>query len=97
MGGLLSECCDVEDVERIALVSAERVVVGADCHMFALLPNSDIRQRDLDVRFGSKAEVTPSDCDVRFTPESRHSSWQSECQLSAISRHRVASSDTHFA
>jgi hypothetical protein len=33
MGGLLSECCDVEDVEWIALVSAERVVVGADCHI----------------------------------------------------------------
>jgi hypothetical protein len=28
--------------------------------------------RHRDVRFGSKAEVTPLDCDVRFTPQSGH-------------------------
>jgi hypothetical protein len=38
MGELLSECCDVEDVERIALGSAERVVSPiAVEQMFALL------------------------------------------------------------
>jgi hypothetical protein len=37
MGELLSECCDVEDVERIALGSAERVVSPiAVERMFAL-------------------------------------------------------------
>jgi hypothetical protein len=53
----LSECCDVEDVEWIALVSAERVVVGADCHVSALPPKADIRPRDQAVCFGPKADI----------------------------------------
>jgi hypothetical protein len=39
-----------------------------------------------DVRLGSKAEMTPSDCDVRFTPNSGHPSAQSKCPLWAKSR-----------
>jgi hypothetical protein len=38
-----------------------------------------------DVRFGSKADVTLLDFDVRFTPESRHSPAPSRCQLWAKS------------
>jgi hypothetical protein len=33
------------------------------------------------------SHLVPFDCDVRFTPESRHSFRQSECPLSARSRH----------
>jgi hypothetical protein len=44
-----------------------------------------------DVRFGSKADVTPLDCDVRFAPESGHSPTRSGCPLWARSRHRVIS------
>jgi hypothetical protein len=57
MGGLLSECCGLEDVEWIALVSAERVVVGADCHMSALPPKADIAENDWHVRFGPEADA----------------------------------------
>ena len=28
-------------------------------------------ERDRDVRFGSKADMVPSQCDVRFTPRKR--------------------------
>jgi hypothetical protein len=38
-----------------------------------------------DVRFGSKADVTLLDFDVRFTPKSGHSSAQSRCPLWAKS------------
>jgi len=38
------------------------------------------------VRFGSKAEVTPLDCDVRFTSENGHSPTRLGCLLWAISR-----------
>jgi hypothetical protein len=34
MGGLLSECCNIEDVEWIALGSAERVVIGPECPLW---------------------------------------------------------------
>jgi hypothetical protein len=39
-----------------------------------------------DVRFGSKADVAASICDVRFTPESGHSPTRSGCLLGAKSR-----------
>ena len=32
-----------------------------------------------DVRFGSKADMTPRHCDVRFTPESRHATGRPGC------------------
>jgi hypothetical protein len=35
---------------------------------------ADIRPRDQDVCFGSKADVTLLNFDVRFTPESGHGS-----------------------
>ena len=38
-----------------------------------------------DVRFGSKADMARSNCDVRFTPNSGHPSTQSKCLLWAIS------------
>jgi hypothetical protein len=42
------------------------------------------------VRFGSKADMTPADCDVRFTPESGHPSTQSKCPLWADTVAKVA-------
>jgi hypothetical protein len=39
------------------------------------------------VRFGSKAEVTPVNCDVCFTPESGRATAVEECPLSAGSGH----------
>jgi hypothetical protein len=41
----------------------------------------------VDVRFGSKADVTVSPLDVRFTPESGHLQCTSPCPLSARSGH----------
>jgi hypothetical protein len=41
------------------------------------------------VRFGSKADITSIQRDVRFTPESGHSPPRSQCPLSAISGHRA--------
>jgi hypothetical protein len=38
-----------------------------------------------DVRFGSKADVTLLNFDVRFTPESGHSPTRSGCLLWAMS------------
>jgi hypothetical protein len=40
-----------------------------------------------DVRYGSKADVEPSNLDVRFTPKSRHRLSLSSCPLCAKSRH----------
>jgi hypothetical protein len=40
-----------------------------------------------DVRFGSKADVTLLNVDVRFTPESGHRSAAWECPLCAKSGH----------
>jgi hypothetical protein len=40
--------------------------------MSALPPKADIRPRDQDVCFGSEADVTLLNFDVRFTPESGH-------------------------
>ena len=41
--------------------------------MSALPPKADIGWACRDVRFGSKADVTLLNFDVRFTPESGHS------------------------
>jgi len=46
-------------------------------------------RRYLNVRFGSKADVTLLNFDVRFTPESGHSPTRSGCLLWATSRHPV--------
>jgi hypothetical protein len=43
--------------------------------------------RVVDVRFGSKADMTPMNCDVCFTPNNGHSRVWSECRLSARSGH----------
>jgi hypothetical protein len=42
-----------------------------------------------NVRNGSLADMTPSTCNVRFTPNSGHSLRQSECLLWAKSRHQL--------
>ena len=42
----------------------------------------------VDVRFGSQADMKRFRLDVRFTPESGHSSPPSRCQLWAKSGHR---------
>jgi hypothetical protein len=55
--------------------------------MSALPPIADIRWHDLNVRLGPKAEVTPLDCDVRFTPNSGHSPTRSGCLLWANNGH----------
>jgi hypothetical protein len=47
--------------------------------------------RTTDVRFGSKADVTLLNIDVRFAPESGHSSARSGCLLWAKNRHSVVS------
>jgi hypothetical protein len=39
---------------------------------------------DLNVRFGSKADISLCNRHVRFTPESGHSRLRLECPLSAI-------------
>jgi len=52
------------------------------------------QNESVDVRFGSKADVTLLNFDVRFTPESGHSSRQSECPLCAISRHMQCSKNS---
>jgi hypothetical protein len=44
-------------------------------------------RRYLNVGFGSKADVTLLNFDVRFTPNSGHPSTQSKCLLWAKSRH----------
>jgi hypothetical protein len=45
--------------------------------MSALPPKADMAQHGDDVRFGSKADVTLLNFDVRFTPESGHSAARS--------------------
>jgi hypothetical protein len=50
-----------------------------------LSSESDIDSNRADVRFGSKADVTLLNFDVRFTPESGHSLTRSGCLLWAIS------------
>jgi hypothetical protein len=51
-----------------------------------------------NVRFGSLADMTPSDRDVRFTPNSGHSSVQLECPKSAMcGRLLVGKSKLHVA
>jgi len=45
------------------------------------------RDRVVDVRFGSKADMTLSHSDVCFTPGSGHSSVRRKCPLSAHIRH----------
>jgi len=52
--------------------------------MSALPSKADIQWRTWDVRYGSKADVTPLNFDVRFIPESGHPSAQSKCLLWAI-------------
>jgi hypothetical protein len=42
-----------------------------------------------DVCFGSKADMARSNCDVRFTPESRHREALLECLLWAKTGHRA--------
>jgi hypothetical protein len=42
-----------------------------------------------NVRFGSKAEETPMNCDVCFTPESGQPTNELACRLSARSGHRA--------
>jgi hypothetical protein len=49
-------------------------------------PSPRNRSHDRDVRLGSKADVKLLNCDVRFTPESGHSSTRSGCLLWAKSR-----------
>jgi hypothetical protein len=41
----------------------------------------------LNVRYGSEADVTLLNFDVRFTPKSGHSAARSRCPLCAKSRH----------
>jgi hypothetical protein len=50
--------------------------------------SSDGNLRPTNVRFGSKADVTLLNLDVRFTPESGHSRTRSGCLLWAISGHQ---------
>jgi hypothetical protein len=45
------------------------------------------RRSNHDVRFGSKADVTLSNFDVRFTPNNGHPSAQSKCPLWAKNGH----------
>jgi hypothetical protein len=40
-----------------------------------------------DVRYGSKADIAPVKCDVRFTPKSGHCRTTLGCPLCAKSRH----------
>ena len=49
-----------------------------------------------DVRFGSKADVTLLNFDVRFTPKSGHPSPQSRCLLWANSGHELAIRSLHL-
>ena len=53
--------------------------------------------RRLHFHFGSKADMALSDFDVRFTPESGHSSAALRCPLSATSRHCAVYSITSSA
>ena len=45
------------------------------------------RSNMANVRFGSKADISPCPRDVRFTPESRHRNSVVECPLCAKSGH----------
>jgi hypothetical protein len=51
--------------------------------------NSHRLAHSVDVRFGSKADMTLLNFDVRFTPESGHPSTQSKCPLWANRRHSL--------
>src|SRR5271169_948509 len=53
----------------------------------ALFCGGCIAARPANVRFGSKADVRRSCCDVCFTPESGHDSDIAPCPLSAKSGH----------
>jgi hypothetical protein len=48
----------------------------------------NFRPIGIHVCFGSKADVTLLNFDVRFTPESGHSPTRSGCLLRAINRHQ---------
>src|SRR5437868_8964376 len=50
-----------------------------------------------NVRFGSKADVTLVNFDVRFTPESRHRSARGQCPLWASSGLMHRSKQHHFS
>jgi hypothetical protein len=54
--------------------------------MSVYTPKPDISRPRCNVRFGSKADVTLFNFDVRFTPNSGHPSAQSKCPLWANSR-----------
>jgi hypothetical protein len=54
---------------------------------FVKLP-SGIHLIQRHVRFGSKADMTPTLCNVRFNPESGHSSADQRCPLCTNSGHR---------
>jgi hypothetical protein len=57
-----------------------------------LWPKADILIAWANVRFGSKADVTLLNFDVRFTPESRHRSARWQCPLWAITGHPTCQS-----
>ena len=65
-------------------------------HLFARTrPSSSSRQLDddgADAALGQKADVTPRNRDVRYTPESGHGSEHAGCLLCAINRHHSPSS-----
>ena len=62
-----------------------RYAVGA-CVCRCQSIRSASRQRPLNVRFGSKPDIPLQLCDVRCTPESRHSVARLKCPLSANKR-----------
>jgi hypothetical protein len=53
--------------------------------MSAPTPKAEISWRQLNVRFGSKADMCSAKGHVRFTPESGHSQSEFQCPLSANS------------
>jgi hypothetical protein len=53
--------------------------------MSALPPKADIAERGRHVRFGSEADIASGPHDVRFAPNSGHSSWRAACPLCAKS------------
>ena len=69
------------------VTSRWRVMVTALTALIAMLPEVGLRDTPINVRFGSKADVTASTCDVRFTPESGHSPTRSGCLLWANCGH----------
>jgi hypothetical protein len=71
----------VEDEEQVRVLAASYLVEQGHQVLSAGSPDGAI------ALFGSKADVTLLNFDVRFTPESGHSPTRSGCLLWARSRH----------